>query len=112
MENKYPEKTCSIEKLVSHPKLVEATLAGKKTQQRRNGVYAYPGEKFTLEDKTFVVTGLTRQALGDMTDADAMAEGYPSIQMYKALIEKMHQGANISFDDKSMVWVHEFELEK
>ncbi len=103
---KYPEKTCVIENLVRHPKLVEATLAGRKTQQRRNGVYAYPDEVFILEGVTFKVTALTRQRLGDMTDADAQAEGYPSLAMYKDLILKMH--ANMTWDEDSLVWVHTF----
>jgi hypothetical protein len=37
----YPAKTCEIDKLIRHPKLIAATLAQKKTQQRRNGIYAY-----------------------------------------------------------------------
>ena len=69
----YPEKTCSIDRLVTHPKLVAAAKAGMKTQQRRNGVYGYPGETFDLEGMTFVVTGLTRERLGDMTDEHAQA---------------------------------------
>ena len=103
----YPEKSCSIERLVTHEKLVAATLAGKKTQQRRDGVYAYPGEKFELEGVEFTVTGLERQALGDMTDADAHAEGYPSMEMYKGLILRMHAG--MAWIDSNQVWVHSFE---
>ncbi|MDP3904067.1 MAG: ASCH domain-containing protein, partial [Methylococcaceae bacterium] len=41
-----PPKTCSVDRLVTHPKLVAAALAGSKTQQRRDGVYGYPGEEF------------------------------------------------------------------
>jgi hypothetical protein len=104
--NDYPEKTCSIEKLVTHAKLVEATLAGRKTQQRRNGVYAYPGETFELEGVTFNVTTLERQRLGDMTDTDAQAEGYPNLAMYKDLILRMHAGMTWNEDD--LVWVHTF----
>lgn len=103
----YPEKTCEIERLVRHPKLVEAALSGRKTQQRRDGVYAYPGETFELEGVSFIVTSLERQSLGDMTDADANAEGYPSLDMYKGLILKMHAG--MTWDDDSLVWVHGFK---
>ncbi len=102
----YPEKTCVIENLVRHPKLVEATLAGRKTQQRRNGVYGYPEETFVLEEVTFKITGLTQQRLGDMTDADAQAEGYPSIAMYKNLILNMHAG--MDWHEDAQVWVHSF----
>ena len=102
----YPEKTCSIDRLVTHPKLVDAVKAGKKTQQRRDGLYGYPGETFDLEGMTFVITDLTRQRLGDMTDADAQAEGYPNLEMYKDIILKMHAG--LTWNTDSRVWVHTF----
>ena len=103
----YPKKTCEIDSLVTHPKLIEATLAGNKTQQRRNGVYAYPNETFELEGVQFTVTSLERQSLGDMTDADAQAEGYPNIDMYKDLILRMHAG--MKWNEGHPVWVHTFE---
>jgi hypothetical protein len=103
----YPKKTCDISNLVKQPKLVEATLAGRKTQQRRDGVYAYPDEQFELEQTRFRITSLTRQRLGDMTDADAQAEGYPSLTMYKNLILSMH--ANMSWNEDDLVWVHSFQ---
>lgn len=105
MENQ-PQKTCSIDRLVTHPKLVAATLAGTKTQQRRDGVYAWPGETFELEGTTFVVTDLSRQRLGDMTDEHARAEGYPNLEIYKDIILKMHAGMTWNAD--SLVWVHTF----
>lgn len=103
----YPEKTCDIERLIRHPKLVEAAKSGRKTQQRRDGVYAYPGETFELEGVKFTVTELKRQKLGEMNDADANAEGYPSMAMYKNLILNMHAG--MTWDEESLVWVHCFE---
>lgn len=103
----YPEKTCTIDSLVTHAKLVEAAIAGRKTQQRRNGVYAYPGETFELEGTRFVVKDLRRETLGDMGDAEAQAEGYPSMDMYRDLILRMHKG--MEWDPMSKVWVHEFE---
>ncbi|MFI3187476.1 MAG: ASCH domain-containing protein [Methylococcaceae bacterium] len=102
----YPKKTCSIDRLVTHAKLVAATKAGMKTQQRRDGVYGWPGETFDLEEMTFVVTDLQRQRLGDMTDADAKAEGYPSLELYKDIILKMHAG--MTWEADSLVWVHSF----
>jgi len=102
----YPDKTCDIENLVRHPKLVTAAIAGNKTQQRRDGVYAYPGEKFELDGIAFELTTLTRSTLGEMTDADAQAEGYPNLAMYKALILSMHKGMDWNLNAK--VWVHSF----
>jgi hypothetical protein len=103
----YPAKTCEITSLVTHPKLVAATLAGTKTQQGRNGVYAYPGETFELEGISFVVTSVECKRLGDMTDADAQAEGYPNLEMYKQVILKMHAG--MTWNEDGMVWVHSYK---
>ncbi|MDF1798904.1 MAG: ASCH domain-containing protein [Planctomycetota bacterium] len=104
--DEYPEKTCELSSLVTHKRLVEAVLAGRKTQQRRNGVYGYPGERFELEGKPFEITRLVRETLGDMDDAAAQAEGYPSLEMYKDLILRMHKG--MDWDPSSKVWMHEF----
>jgi hypothetical protein len=106
-QHPYPAKTCDIERLVTHPKLVEAVLAGKKTQQRRDGIYAYPNETFDLNGTRFIVTSLTRETLADMDDQRAQAEGYPDLESYKALILRMHQGMKWDLDHK--VWVHTFE---
>ena len=104
--NEYPEKTCSIDRLVRHRKLVEAVLAGRKTEQRRDGVYGYPGETFELEGETFEITSLTRDRLGDMTEAGAQAEGYATLADYRDLILRMHQG--MKWDLEHRVWVHRF----
>lgn len=103
----FPAKTCDIERLVRHPKLVAAALSGQKTQQRRDGLYAYPGETFELEGILFEVTHVERQRIGDMTDADAQAEGYPNMAMYKDLILKMHN--SMEWNDDGLVWVHCFQ---
>lgn len=104
----YPEKTCSIERLVTHGKSVEAAKAGRKTQQRRNGVYGYPGETFILDGVTFVITELKQQRLGDMTDADAIAEGYGSLDNYQQFILNMHAG--MTWDPDGVAWVHSFAI--
>jgi len=106
-ETNYPKKSCEIDRLVTHPKLVESALAGVKTQQRRDGIYAYPGEKFSLEETEFTVTAVERKTLGDMTDDDAKAEGYPDLEAYKTLILRMHPG--MEWDETHRLWVHVFE---
>jgi hypothetical protein len=68
--------------------------------------YGLPGETFYLEGMTFVVTSLTHQRLGDMTDEHAQAEGYPNLEMYKDIILKMHVG--MTWNTDSLVWVHTF----
>ena len=105
MEN-LPPKTCAIERLVTQPRLVAAVKAGTKTQQRRDGVYGWTGECFDLEGMAFIITDLSRQRLGDMTDEDARAEGFPGLVLYKDIILKMHTG--MSWDDDHLVWVHTF----
>lgn len=109
MSKQYPEKTCEIDRLVRHPKLIAAALDGKKTQQRRDGVYAYPGETFILQGVRFKVTDLTRDSLGAMTEEDAKAEGYPNLGAYKELILKMHPG--MQWDTNHLVWVHHFQID-
>jgi len=104
--NKYPEKTCEIENLVRHPKLVKAALASEKTQQRRDGVYAYPGETFELDGVEFEVTDLHRSTLAEMGDKEAKAEGYPNLEAYKSLILMMHKG--MEWNGEAKVWVHCF----
>jgi len=108
--SEFPEKTCEIDRLLRHPKLVAAALSGQKTQQRRDGLYAYPGERFQLEGIDFIVTAIERQRIGDMTDADAQAEGYPNMAVYKDLILKMH--ANMEWNEDGLVWVHSFKRQQ
>ena len=102
----YPPKTCEIDRLVTHDTLVAATLQGHKTQQRRDGIYGYPGETFQLDGVSFVIKDLRRQHLGEMTEEDAHCEGYPSLAMYQNLILSMHKG--MSWEAEHPVWVHEF----
>ena len=106
----FPEKTCSIDRLVTHKKLVASALAGTKTQQRRAGVYGYPGESFELEGVKFEITSLRQEGLGKMTEADAHSEGYPDLESYRDLILRMHPG--MSWDEEFPVWVHEFSAAK
>lgn len=105
--SQFPAKTCQIDRLIRHPKLVAAALAGEKTQQRRDGLYAYPGENFFLETTEFTITHVARQRIGDMTEADAHAEGYADLASYKTLILSMHQ--NMNWNEDGWVWVHSFQ---
>ncbi len=102
----FPEKTCSIDRLVRQPQHIQAAVAGRKTQQRRAGVYGHPGERFQLEGVEFEITDLRQQPLGEMTDADAQAEGYESLEAYRAFILGIHPG--MSWNEESVTWVHTF----
>jgi len=103
-----PPKTCQLDNLITHPRLVEATLAGQKTQQRRNGVYGYPGETFELQGKTLRITELKRQKLGELGESEAQAEGFPNLTAYKDVILRMHPG--MPWNPEMLVWLHSFEL--
>ena len=104
--NQYPEKTCEIDRLIRQPKAIEVAKNGIKTQQRRDGIYGYPGEAFILDGVRFVMTALERKSLGDMTDSDAQAEGYSNLDAYKEVIIKMHPG--MTWTPEALVWVHYF----
>lgn len=54
----------------------------------------------------FEIVGLRTERGGDITEEDAKREGYPNLAMYRALIERMHQG--MEWDQDQPVWVHEF----
>lgn len=101
-----PVKTCELNRLVTQPKLITLAINGTKTQQRRNGIYAYPGERFKLEGIAFKITGVSRQALGNMTEDDAKAESFTSLSDYQQLILRMHPGMQRQPD--TLVWLHQF----
>ncbi len=104
----YPEKTCSIDRLVRQQRLVDAALAGHKTEQRRDGVYGYPKETFELQGRIFEIESLTHEPLSNLDDAGARAEGFESLEQYRSLILKMHKG--MEWDPKNLVWVHRFRM--
>ena len=102
----YPEKTCTIDRLVRHAMLVRSALKGEKTEQRRNGVYGYPGEQFELEGEGFEIVSLTHDRLGDMGEEEAQKEGFEDLDTYRSLIIRMHKG--MEWDPEHRVWVHRF----
>lgn len=103
-----PEKSCSIERLVTIEADVQKVLEGKKKATRRNGVYAYPGEIMELDGQKVKIEALYQQTLGEMTDEDAIAEGYESMAAYKDAILSIHP--NMPWVPKMNVWVHEYSL--
>ncbi len=101
-----PEKTCSIEKLVTMKADVEKVLKDEKTATRRNGRYADVGEIMVLNGHSFRVDQVYHQSLGELTDAHAKQEGYDSLETYKQSILSYHPG--MPWLPTMMVWVHEF----
>lgn len=104
--SQYPEKSYELDKLITNKMLKQAVLDGKKTQQRRHGVLGYPGEHFNLDGVEFEITALEEKTLGDMSETDAIAEGFDSIETYRNFIMKMHKGMSLNLEAK--LWVHKF----
>lgn len=100
-------KTCSIDRLVTKPDDVGKIISGEKTATRRNGRYADPGEIMELGERSFKVTKVYIQTLGELTAADAVAEGYADVEAYKQSILSFHPG--MPWLPGMKVWVHEFE---
>lgn len=101
-----PEKTCSIERLVTIPEDVQKVLDGKKWATRRNGVYAYPGEIMMLDGKEFSIDKLYVQTLGELTDEDAKSEGHETVEEYKEAMLSIHD--KMPWLPQMKVWVHEY----
>lgn len=101
-----PEKSCSVERLVTIEADVAKVLSGIKTATRRNGVYAYPGEIMVLDGKEFKVDALYLQMLGEMTDEHAKQEGFENMEAYKQSIIALHP--KMPWLPTMSVWVHEF----
>ncbi|MEW9698689.1 ASCH domain-containing protein [Paenibacillus sp. SI8] len=107
-ETTLPPKTCTIDRLVTKEAEVDKVLAGEKTACRRNGRYADIGEKMELQGKSYTVTKVYQQALGDLTEQDAKAEGHQTVDEYKESILAIHPG--MPWLPQMKVWVHEFQL--
>ena len=99
-------KTCTVDRLITRPDDVAKAVRGEKTAQRRNGLYADPGERWTMAGQTFEVVAISRQPLGAMSDDDARAEGYASLEAYREAILALHPG--MPWLPQAQVWVHEF----
>jgi N4-acetylcytidine amidohydrolase len=106
MNEPLPPKTCTIDRMITVEQDIERVLNGTKTATRRNGRYADPGERWELGGRTYEVTRVYRQALGDLTDEEARSEGFDSLESYKAYILGMHKG--MPWIPSAKVWVHEF----
>lgn len=82
-------------------------LEGEVTQIHRGHQYAEEGDTFTIDGTTFEVTDVTERTLGDLTDADARAEGMDDLEAYRGLLERAHE--DFEWDDDSEVVRHRFE---
>ena len=93
--------------LLPSDRMRRQALEGEVTQIHRGHRYADEGDTFTVEETTFEVTAVTERTLGDLTDADAQAEGMDDLEAYRGMLERAHE--NFEWDDDSEVVLHEFE---
>lgn len=97
---------------------VAPILAGTKTQTRRTWARCRvkAGSVHMLKtgfgkDDSFAhvrIKDARQEPLGDITEADAKAEGYPSIAAYIEAFERIYR---TTWDPALVVWVVDFALE-
>ncbi|MCE9603316.1 MAG: ASCH domain-containing protein [Planctomycetia bacterium] len=96
----------------------QLVIDGRKTQSRRivgERLHSWRiGQSYALQPgrgkkaiARIVVTAVRRELLGEITEADAKAEGYDSVADFVSVWESMH-GA---YDPDTEVFVIEFQLE-
>jgi hypothetical protein len=93
--------------LLPNDHMVQQALDGEVTQIHRGRQYAEAGDTFDVEGTTFEVVAVEDRTLGDMTDADARAEGARDLEHYRQILDRAHE--NFEWDDDSEVVCHRFE---
>lgn len=93
--------------LLPTDRLRQLALDGELTQLHRGHAYAEPGDTFDIDGIQFAVTNVTERTLGDLTDADAQAEGAADLAAYRRRLERVHE--DFEWNDDSSVVRHRFE---
>ncbi|MFB6161111.1 MAG: ASCH domain-containing protein [Haloferacaceae archaeon] len=93
--------------LLPSERLRRGALDGDVTQIHRGQRYADEGDTFEIDGTTFAVVDVTERTLGDLTDADARAEGAADLEEYRRVLERAHD--EFAWDDGSTVVRHRFE---
>jgi hypothetical protein len=93
--------------LLPNDRVAQMALAGDLTQLHRGDRYADEGDTFDVEGTRFVVTAVDERTLGDLTDADARAEGSADLAAYRRRLEAVHD--SFEWDDDAPVVRHRFE---
>jgi uncharacterized protein (DUF885 family) len=99
--------TIDSETLLPNDRVERMALAGEVTQLHRGNRYADEGDTFEIDGVGFVVTGVEERTLGDLTDADARAEGSEDLDAYRRRLEAVHE--SFEWDDDAPVVRHRFE---
>lgn len=93
--------------LLPSERMRRQALEGEVTQIHRGHQYATEGATFTIDGTTFEVVAVRDRTLGELTDADARAEGVADLDAYRELLERAHD--HFEWDDDSDVVLHRFE---
>ncbi len=93
--------------LLPSDRMVSQAADGEVTQVHRGQQYADEGDTFEIAETTFRVSEVSERTLGDLTDADARAEGMRDLDHYREILDRAHE--NFEWDDDSDVVVHRFE---
>lgn len=96
------------ETLLPSEHMRRGALDGKVTQIHRGQRYADEGDTFVIESTTFEVVAVSERTLGDLTDADARAEGARDLNHYREILDRAHE--NFQWNDDSEVVLHRFEV--
>lgn len=94
--------------LLPNDHLQELAVEGELTQLHRGHRYADEGDTFVIDGQTFVVTDVTEETLGDITEEDARREGAEDLEAYRERLKRAHK--NFEWDDDSETVRHRFEL--
>jgi len=93
--------------LLPNDRMRQQALDGEVTQIHRGQRYAEEGDTFDVDGTTFEVVAVDDRTLGDMTDADARAEGARNLEHYKQILERAHD--HFEWEDDSEIVRHRFE---
>jgi len=113
-----PVKQGGVKVILFKPEHVQPILEGRKTQTRRTGKKRWnvgsvhqAKLNFKKGSKPFAylkITDVRQERLGNITEADAWAEGYGSIEEYKEVFKQIYGYWNPDIN----VWVVNFEVVK
>jgi len=95
------------ETLLPSERMLAQAVDGEVTQIHRGQQYAEAGDTFVIEGTQFAVVEVNDRTLGEMTDADARAEGARDLDHYREILERAHE--HFEWDDDSTVVRHRFE---
>jgi|SRR5699024_6278298 len=102
-KNDWPEKY-DINKLISIQEDIDSIIKGDKVSERRNDRYADAGDEIKLNNQPFIVSDIYPQKLKEVSEKDAMDEGYPGLEEYKDAITNIHKEA--VWDPEQIIWAH------